>query len=201
VTKGLPLPALVALLVACSDSRVPARNTPDSVVTESAALPLAVDDDGCEADSAHVHPAPTALLTEYLERGGRGELLSTSPWHASAVECPGHTPGWDEATVVAGWQVTPLEQGTDTARYVVEFRRLARLTQDSVGPFIVAEPGLEHDTVIVVRKPYGWRIGGYEFDPHIRSAAARAQLRDSTRGAALLDSLATTQATFRAPGV
>jgi hypothetical protein len=139
-------------------------------------------------------------LTEYLERGGRGELLSTEPWHASTVECPGHTPGWDEATVVAGWQVVTMEQGADTARFVVAFQRLGRLSQDSLGPYIVAEPGLEHDTVVVVRKPYGWRIGGYELGPHIRPAAARAQLRDPARGAALLDSLANARTNPEATG-
>jgi hypothetical protein len=62
------------------------------------------------------------------------------------------------------------------------------MTQDSAGPYVVAERGTEVDTLVAVRTSYGWRVGGDEIGPHVHADAIRRRV-PNLRGGALLDSL------------
>jgi hypothetical protein len=182
----------MAVLGACRDSSQ-AKTLPQPV-SASESAPAAednpLDDDGCGAVTSASHPDPRSLLTEYLEHNGRGEFMATSAWHDGAVECPGHTPGWDGATLVTGWSTKPLDGGRDTARFLVSYVRFGRITQDSIGPYIAVDPATETDTLLFVRKSYGWRLGGFETDPHVLASGARPRLTLRPGDARLLDSLA-----------
>jgi hypothetical protein len=191
--------ALIALC-ACSSTRdeSPVKQRP--VVSQEAPAVAIEDDDGCMADTAHVHSAPRALLEAFLERDGRGDFMRTDRWNATAVECPGHTPGWDEATVVTNWTVTTLMEHQDTAQYAVAFSRYGRTSQDTVGLYLVAGPSTETDTVTLVRKAYGWRIGGYQYNPHVLPAALRGQRNLRARDEHILDSLIASGSRSSRPG-
>jgi len=208
--KILGLLILACFLVACGErtaTRPAARSAPASAArpvpsdTAAVATSIPADDDGCAADTTQAHAAPRALMDEYLERDGWGEFTEASDWYAQAVECPGHTPGWDESVLVTTWTVQPLREGADTATYVVTFQRVGRLTQDSAGLFIASEPGVEADTVPVVRTPYGWRVGGFARPPHVLPIGARARFRLRAHDRALLDSLSTADARPSRSGV
>jgi hypothetical protein len=185
--------ASAVALCACFSTRdtPPAKadiQAPKVAAVASVAVPDP-DDDGCMADTSHVHAAPRALLDEFLERDGRGDFMRTDPWNATAVECPGHTPGWDESTVVTDWKVTSVLEQPDTARYVVVFTRFGRATQDSVGLYLVPEPSTEADTVTMVHKSYGWRIASDQYNPHVLPAGLRGQRSWRAKDQHLLDSL------------
>ena len=169
------------------DSRNPSVSTAQN--TAAPANAPSADDDGCNADSTAEHSNPQLLVREYLDRGGRGELLSSSPWHDGAVECPGHTPGFDSGTLVTGWSLSTLRETADSVAFQVAFDRHSEITQDSVGMYLVPAAGVELDTIVAVRKPYGWRLGGFEFQPHVLPTGAKAhlQLRETDRR--LIDSL------------
>jgi hypothetical protein len=196
--------AVVVVLCACSSTRDTPPVKVDTPAPKVAAVaPVAVPDsdaDGCMADTSHAHPTPRALLDEFLERDGRGDFMRTDPWNATAVECPGHTPGWDESTVVTNWKVTALLEHPDTARYVVVFTRFGRATQDSVGLYLVPEPSAETDTVTMVHMPYGWRIDSYQYNPHVLPAGLRGQRSWRAKDAHLLDSLINSGSRSLRPG-
>jgi hypothetical protein len=127
--------------------------------------------------------------------------MQANSWSLSAVECPGHTPGWDESTLVTDWSVSPLAEGRDTAQYVVSFKTYGSVTQDAVGPYLVYEPADERDTMVVVRKSYGWRIGGFEFESHQLPLALRGRgYHWRGRDRAILDSLIASGARRPRPG-
>jgi hypothetical protein len=185
----------LAVLGACRDSShtSPPPQAASASPSASPSVPApsasaADDDDGCMAVTSSRHPDPARLLSEYLEHNGRGEFMATSEWHDAAVECPGHTPGWDGATLVTRWATAPLDRRSDTARFVVTYQRAGRITQDSAGLYIAVDPGIQIDTLVFVHRPYGWRLGGSEEDPRVLPGGARRSL---TRPAdlRLLDSL------------
>jgi hypothetical protein len=190
-------PLLGASAIGCQVDRSAPR--PDSAgpriatarVPATQAVEQSTDDDGCGADKKAAHSDPQLLVKEYLDRGGRGEFLESSVWHDGAVECPGHTPGFDSGTLVTGWQLSKLRETADSVSFQVVFDRHSEITQDSASMYLVPAAGAERDTIIAVRKPYGWRLGGFEFQPHVLPSAAKArlELRESDRR--LLDSLIT----------
>lgn len=188
---------LGASAIGCEVDRPAAR--PDSagpgVATAEVPAPQTVapsaDDDGCGADPKAVHSDPQLLVNEYLDRGGRGEFLGSSVWHDGAVECPGHTPGFDTGTLVTGWHLSKLRETADSVSFQVAFDRHSEITQDSAGMYLVPAAGVERDTIIAVRKAYGWRLGGFEFQPHVLPSGAKAQLRLRESDRRLIDSLIT----------
>lgn len=174
------------------DSTRGGLSTAQAPATQSIAL--SVDDGGCEANPDAAHPNPQRLISEYLDRGGRGEFLASSAWHDGAVECPGHTPGFDSATLVTGWRLSTLRETADSVLFQVAFDRHSDLTQDSTGMYLVPAAGVELDTIIAVRKPFGWRVGGFEFQPHVLPMAAKARLQLREGDQRLIDSLITLSA-------
>lgn len=186
---------LLATSVGCQADRPALRrdSTGPRVATAQAPATQAVepstDDDGCDADPKVAHSDPQLLVNEYLERDGRGEFLASSTWHDGAVECPGHTPGFDSGTLVTGWRLSRVREVADTVSFQIAFDRHSEITQDTAGMYLVPAAGVELDTITAVRKPYGWRVGGFEFQPHVlpTGAKARLQLREGDRR--LIDSL------------
>jgi len=148
-----------------------------------------MDDDGCGADPKVEHPDPQVLVSEYLDRGGRGDFLASNAWHDGAVECPGHTPGFDSGTLVTGWRLSTLREGADSVSFQVAFDRHSEIAQDSVGMYLLPAAGVELDTITVVRKPYGWRVGGCELQPHVLPTGAKSRLRLREGDQRLIDSL------------
>ena len=192
----LPLLAL-AIAVGCQVDRSALRRDSTSQTVAVAQTPAtqalgsSVDDDGCDAEPRTAHSDPQLLITEYLDRGGRGDFLASSTWRDGAVECPGHTPGFDSGTLVTGWRISRLREVSDSVTFQIAFDRHSEIRQDSAGMYLVPAAGVELDTVIAVRKPYGWRVGGFEFQPHVlpMGVKGKLQLREGDRH--VLDSLIT----------
>lgn len=192
----LPL-LLLATAVGCQadrpalrrDSTSPRVATAQAPVTQAAGQ--STDDDGCDADPKATHADPHLLVNEYLDRGGRGEFLALSAWHDGAVECPGHTPGFDSGTLVTGWRLLKLREAADSVSFQIAFDRHSDITQDGAGMYLVPAAGVELDTITAVRKPYGWRVGGFEFQPHVLPAGAKAKLQLREGDRRLIDSLIT----------
>jgi hypothetical protein len=167
----LPL-ILLATAIGCQAERPAPRRDSTSPKVAAAQAPAtqpagpSIDDDGWDANPKVAHSDPLLLVNEYLERGGRGEFLASSAWHDGAVECPGHTPGFDSGTLVTDWRFSKLREVADSVSFQVAFDRHSEIAQDSAGMYLVPAAGVELDTITAVRKPYGWRVSGFEFPPH-----------------------------------
>ena len=140
----------------CVDHRAP-----DSRAHDTHAAPVAAPTDtaGCELAAAPAHPDGEALLREFVRRDAAGEFTRTSAWFAAAVDCPGHEPAPDAATMARDPRIEVIARAPDSLRAEVRWERL------SIGDAFV--PGPEIDTLTAVRTPYGWRIRSPALTPHI----------------------------------
>lgn len=195
IPRFILLPPFLSIVVGCRvDGPALRRDSTGprvAAVLAPATQPVgpSTDDDGCAAEPTATHSDPHLLIKEYLDRGGRGEFLASSAWHDGAMECPGHSPGFDGGTLVTGWRLSLLREVADSVSFQIAFDRHSEITQDSAGMYLVPAIGVELDTIIAVRKPYGWRVGGFEFQPHVLPAGAKARLQLREGGRRLIDSL------------
>jgi len=166
--------ALLSALLACK-----ARAAPDQPAqpTISAAQPLAADTDGCGFVAAVGHTNPARLLADYLAHDGEGEFTRSDGWRDSAMACPAHAPGWDGFTLIAWYRTDSLGATADTFRYLVTYQRIGLLEQDTAGFYLKDDAAEERDTLLIVRTPFGWRVGDTDQEPHLLPAGA---LRIST---------------------
>lgn len=130
------------------------------------------DTAGCGFQPVMVHDNPDSLMAEYLRRDGEGALAQSDSWRDQAMACPAHAPGWDGFTLIAKYTSASLGASADTARYLVRYRRIGYLEQDSAAFFVRREAGEEQDTVVLVRTAYGWRVGDWDTEPHLLPAGA-----------------------------
>ena len=152
------------------------------------------------ADTSHVFSAPLSVVEAYLEHGGADGYTGSDSISDAQVECPAGTPGWDAWTIVTNWKVIPVAQTPDRVQYVVEFDRYGLVDMDTAGTHLVRDSAIERDTIVVVRKPYGWRIHSPEFNPHVLPDAARKRRVWSTGDQQTLDSLVAHGARASRPG-
>jgi len=168
--------------------------------------PPAWQDSTCGTDTAFAHPAPDALLREYVARNdslgffaGGGE--DNEAWYFAATECPGHLGGSDGIGVVMSYRVEPLPAGTDSARYVVHYQLAGGVAADitdatdtpAASRFTLA-PESVADSLLLVRTPYGWRISGQPVGVFMAPGAVARQIQLPADDRARLDSLAQVRA-------
>jgi hypothetical protein len=124
-------------------------------------------DSTCDLVTTYANPDPDSLVFEYLRRDGRGDFMSANDWEAAAVDCPGHEPGWDTATLVGGFVAAPLRRRSDTVSLLVTYSRVYPLFQRDSGFALGPMQALEQDTFVVLRTPFGWRIDKPVINPHV----------------------------------
>ena len=166
--------ALLCSLLACRARAAPDQSAPP---TMSAALPAPADSDDCGFVAAVGHTNPARLLADYLAHDGDGEFTRSDGWRDSAMACPAHAPGWDGFTLIASYRTDSLSASADTFRYLVTYKRIGLLEQDSAGFYVKDDAAEERDTLLIVRTPFGWRVGDTDQEPHLLPAGA---LRIST---------------------
>jgi hypothetical protein len=120
-------------------------------------------EDSCLFRRVKRHSYAETLLQEYLKRDFQGQFTSWSDWHASALLCPGHEPGWDSSTIVASYSIGVPRQSRETYSVPVTYQKLGAAWSD--GGF---EEGVERETVafVLMRTPFGWRIVEPQQNPH-----------------------------------
>jgi hypothetical protein len=195
---GHTLPRIAAIMLvssACQQGPNRESTRTDSIVatpTLARALPQQPDST-CGFVSEQHHTDAAALVKEYLRRDGAGEWLmhGATHWLATAMMCPDHRPGWDAATLVSGFDITPLTADDTSAAFEVRYSRIGPLSQDSVSFYLIEEPGIESDTFITLKTQYGWRIQTPVIHAHILPRTAldsvpRLQPRSRTRIAELI---------------
>lgn len=133
--------------------------------TASANVPA---DSSCDFVRVDAHPDPDQLLAEFVARDARGEFTESSDWFDGAVDCPGHEPGPDQATIVKGHQVRILARGADTVRAEVRWDRTGIRRG---GGEEDADSGVVIDTLVAVRTSFGWRIASPALNPHVPAAS------------------------------
>jgi hypothetical protein len=180
--------AVVGSLMACSaEPRPPGADSgralaPAPVGAAAASGSSSSDDDGCDLDSTRAHPAPLALVREFVERDARGEFAKGSEWLPGAVRCPGHLPGPDAFMAIDTMEVLTGEAVVtpDSARVPV---RYSVLGEASPLHFALAGSVLL-DTFVVARTAYGWRVVSPDMPMRIQAAVAAGwddMLGDSIR--------------------
>lgn len=143
---------LLLFALACSQ-----HATPD---VTSAHVPA---DSTCAFVLRAAHPEPIRLVREFVERDARGEFTRSSNWFDGAVDCPGHEAAPDQATMARAHQIRVFARGRDSVRAEVRWQRIGYFGH---GGDAVA-PGVEVDTLTVLRTPYGWRIASPALNPHM----------------------------------
>lgn len=125
-------------------------------------------DESCDFVRVVAHEAPLPLIYEFVTRDARGEFTQASAWFNAAVDCPGHEPGPDQATIAVAHSVRITTQSRDSVVAEVRWQRVGYVT----GGVSRAAPGAEVDTLLAIRTPYGWRIASPALNPHVPGPAA-----------------------------
>ena len=172
-TRGWGAP-LIAILtaVACQG-----RADSELVIADSTAAVVEQSDSSCGLVASSQHADPALLLDEYLRRDGAGEFLRSNEWLGASLFCPNHVPGWDQATIIAGYESAALARVDTAASFTVRYSRIGRLTQDSAGFYLIEQPDIKTDTFRLVHTRFGWRIAAPVQHQHILPAAALALRR------------------------
>jgi hypothetical protein len=128
------------------------------------------------------------LVREYVTRDGRGERLGANPWFRSVVDWPDE-PGYDEFTVITGFDIRPLAIGADTARVRVTYNRAGRIETGETSARFVSEPGLEEQTFVLARTDGRWRIVEPQINQHVFAKSVLTAVRLSNEDRAKLAAL------------
>ena len=107
----------------------------------------------CDFRRVQAHADSKELADSFIARSADGEFSRAENWLPTAVDCPGHEPGYDLFEVVSTYAVKPLNAGADTVRYELTLNRVGVMSNG-----FHAEPGITIDTFVTYRTPYGWRI-------------------------------------------
>jgi len=112
------------------------------------------------------HPDPSGLVNEYLKRDGNGEFMQSNPWKNSALL---HTmqPGWDQSTLISGYEIDILSIDSTRAVYDVIYHVIARISQNIDGPFLIFNPNKKITRFELKNTPWGWRIAEPNQHQHI----------------------------------
>ena len=167
-------PLIVAILIACA-----CRDTTDRSASESTAAlapasatptTMAADDTvGCELSGVLAHSNPDTLLREFVRRDSAGQFTASTSWFNGAVDCPGHEPGPDAATMVRGYALRELARTDSMVQSEVRWERAGNVPP--AGADVLVE------TLAVVRTPYGWRIHSPALDPKVPFSPGRSQVQ------------------------
>jgi len=156
-------------------------------------------DSSCAFTRDTTHEDALTLATEFLQHDSAGEFMQANPWFDAATTCPGHEPGIDGFTVIAGYSTSPRFTSDTLVVLAVTYWELgsAHFEQDSSqwhGVFLES-PSKRVDSLVLLNTPFGWRVrspapwgmvGGEEaieqFKLHSLSHARVKFLRDSLKG-------------------
>lgn len=152
-----PMQFLVLLLALSACERSDTVDAKESAVS----VPPSVTAAGPVTDSGAV-----ALVQEYVARDGRGERLGVSQWFRDAVDWPDE-PGYDEITVISGYEVGTANVVSDTARIPVRFRRIGRIETDENSARFVSDTGQEAQQFVVERRETRWIIVEPQINQHV----------------------------------
>lgn len=144
--------ASLVLVVACSH-----RGARDAAVANTPA------DSSCDFVRMEAHQDPVALVEEFVARDANGEFTKANDWFNAAVDCPGHEPGPDHASMAKSHQVRILTRRPDSLVVEVIWQRVAYLGDAEYS----MAPGLEYDTLTAIRTSFGWRIASPALNPHV----------------------------------
>jgi len=153
-------------------------------------------DPSCDTDTAQAHPSAGVLVREYLVRNDSlgfttGASEENEAWLLGAAECPGHLGGTDGIVVVSSYGLDSLLAGIDSAQYLVSYHVIGGADPDGSGRWrFHAGQRLRLDTLVLVRSPYGWRIGGDPTDPLMSPSAIARRYEFSIPDRHMLDSIA-----------
>lgn len=141
--------------------------------------PLSVEELTGHQDNGPVkeyhHPDPFQLTMEYLKRDANGEFLRSSPWNSSAMLHP-IQPGWDSATLISGYEIDNVQIDSSQAIFDVTYNVIARITQNSKGPYLIFDPEKKTTRFELKQTPWGWRIAQPNQHPHILPQAIMPRL-------------------------
>jgi hypothetical protein len=114
---------------------------------------------GCQFAKTFAHPEPGDLIGEFLRKDAAGAFLESNPWFDGATDCPGHEPGPDTYTMVAGYVTSPITTADTVVRVLVTYRALGEVHADATDSSVFDEHvRTVIDTLTVRRTPYGWRV-------------------------------------------
>jgi hypothetical protein len=158
--------ALIVVAVTACES--PQDRTPSRATLSSATATRVVEnldtvdtETGFEASCLFVkreqHVDPEILLQEFLARDAAGDFLQSSEWFNGATACPGHEPGPDEHTAIAGYESRTILRSDTLARFEITTRILGAVTYTEFipGPKVVV------DTIEARHTKFGWRLTGH----------------------------------------
>lgn len=190
-SPGVALLAALALLACDRGDGGDRRDTTAATRAASDTSPVAGrwSEDDCGIDTTFAHPGSAFLMRDYALKDAAGEFTASDSWLDGAVECPSRVPGFDGATLVARFRVTPVRAVRDSVIFIARYERHSRITSDDSGLRLVPAPGIELETLTVIRTPYGWRLGGSLHEPHLDPAGARATLQLRASDRRIVDSL------------
>jgi hypothetical protein len=124
--------------------------------------------------------AATELVRQYVDRDAQGERLRFSPWFAGAVVWP-DDPGYDQFTLISGWEIGPAWGSGDTVRVTVKYDVVGQAFAGTEGDrrFMpnAGSRSIEFKVVLSARQ---LKIAGPQIEQHVLVAAA---IRDAGFGA------------------
>jgi hypothetical protein len=124
---------------------------------------IAADDTvGCELSRVVAHSDPDSLLQEFVRRDSSGQFTASTDWFNGAVDCPGHEPGPDAATMVSGYTITELARTDSVVQTEVRWQQAGSTMGKGAGTLA--------ETLAVVRTPFGWRIHSPALNPKVPRA-------------------------------
>ena len=135
-------------------------------------------DTSCDFVQARLHPDPTALATEFVQRAGRGDFNRAEDWLPGAVTCIGHESGYDTFAVADTVILRPLDSTATQRRFEL---RLHEIGNSSEGSFYPGDSA-STDTLSIVSTPFGWRIENPYWNwLTVDAAAQKGWLADTVR--------------------
>jgi hypothetical protein len=119
----------------------------------------------CEFQKTDLKLSPEKLVSEFVKRNLDGEFTQRSGWLDKASACPGHLPGWDEASVVIMSKVKKISETKDHAsiNIVYSVAGVHGTFVDRGKPVFGFTPDAKgtHEVPVaieVIRTPYGWKM-------------------------------------------
>ncbi len=184
---------LLGAVVACG----PGSGAKGSALTDTAKGPgqdsipgYEPEEESCGFVEARRWEGPGDLLYEYARRDGEGDFLSSNPWLDSALTCAGHLPGWDAATVIKDFAITPIDSTDRQARFKVRYSVIGTLTG---GSDLSIHEQVQEIVFLLVRTPWGWRIDGPQLGQHILPRAAIGRLHLTRKDSLFLAEVSTAE--------
>ena len=159
-------PVLVLLIAHCVTACGPElpSNRPRDASAASASpdrpsMTVGIDPDStldatCDFVKVQTHSDAHSLVTDFVARAAKGDFAGTNEWLGSALDCYGHEPGYDSFDVAQSYATQSINTSGDTVRYLLTIN----VAGFAAGGEFERNDTTVHDTLVVYRTKYGWRI-------------------------------------------